>query len=197
MSLRLHQHDSFGWKEKPQDSGDVLFPTVAAHPPLFSSLVPGLIPRSHLLDGGIGTRRTFNIMDILPELGRNFTEVKFMKLSEYARLPTTHGPGLKLYSAHGYAIRPWEHGIVRTDLIMKLDDDVHAEVRSLHPGQQAPRDFEVFPAALPTSYFGTLLVSVHNLTDHEVVISRHGDVASLTLQTTRRPVVAEMPYCSF
>ena len=132
MSLLPHPNGSFDKMEKSQDSGDISFPILAACRPLFSSLVPGLIPRSHSLGSEDDKRRTFNIKDILPQLGPNFTEVKFMKLSEHARLPTTHGPGLKLYSAYQYTIWPWEHGIIRTDLVMKLDDDVPARVGALH-----------------------------------------------------------------
>ena len=181
MNLLPHPHGSFDKTEKSQDSGDIPSPVLAAHRPLFLSLVPGLIPRSHSLGSGDDKRRTFNIKDILPQLGSNFTEVKFMKLSEHARLPTAHGPGLKLYSAYQYTIRLWEHGIIRTDVVMKLNDDVHAWVGSLHVDQRVPQDLDVFPTVLPLSYFGTLSVSVHNLTHHEVVIGQYGDVASLTL----------------
>ena len=132
MSLLPHPHGSFEKMEKSRNSGDMPFPVLAAHRPLFSLLVPGLISRSQSLGSEDDKRGTFNIKDILPQLGPNFTEVKFMKLSEHARLPTTHGPGLKLYSAYQYTIRPWEHGIIRTDLMMKLNDDVHARVGALH-----------------------------------------------------------------
>ena len=111
------------------------------------------------------------------------------------RLPTTHGTGLKLYSAYQYTIRPWECGIVRTDLMMKLEEDVHAQIRAIHPDQQAFRDLDVFPIALPPSFRGALSMSVHNLTHGGVIIPQYSAVALLVFQTTRRPVVMEVPYC--
>ena len=79
--------------------------------------------------------------------------------------------------------------------MMRLEKDVHAQMRSIHPGQQASRDFDVFPIVLPPSFFGTLCMSVHNLTHREVIIPQCGAVALLFFQTTRKPLVMEVPYC--
>ena len=167
--------------------------------PLYPTIPPGPESRNCVPECRNDGQRTFHIKDILPQLEPNTTRVKAMKLSEHAILPSVvgHGLGLELRSAYRYTIRPWECGLISTDVMICLEDDVHAEIRSSFLDPRLSKDLTVFPVLLPPAFRGNLTVSVHNQTHQEVVVHRHSIVAIMVLQTTRRPVVIDVPFCLF
>ena len=129
----------------------------------------------------------------------NFTRVRVMKLSDSAIVPTVamNGVGLDLYSAFDYTIQPWECKIIRTDIMIKLEEDVYAQIRSGYPNPQVSQDLDVVTTILPPSFKGTVGVGLRNLTHQDIIIHKHSVVALLILQTTHQPVVVEVPYWLF
>ena len=77
----------------------------------------------------------------------NFMRVKVMKLLDSAIVPTVavNGVGLDLYSAFDYTIQPWERKVVQTNIMIKLEEDVYAQIRSGYPN---PRVSEDYPASV-------------------------------------------------
>ena len=152
---------------------------------------------SHLEDSGTdpgidGTygKRVCAIEGIFPQFGPNVTTVRVVRLSDGAALPaiSAQRTGLEICSAYQYAIRPWECAIIKTDIVIKLEDDVYAQIRSGNF-----RDVDVFPTVLPPSFGGNIAVSLHNLTCRDIIVRRGDVVVLLILQTTRQPLVVEVP----
>ena len=129
----------------------------------------------------------------------NFTRVRVMKLSDSAIVPTVamNGVGLDLYSAFDYTIQPWECKIIRTDIMIKLEEDVYVQIRSGYPNPQVSQDLDVVTTILPPSFKGTVGVGLRNLPHQDIIIHKHSIVALLILQTTCQPVVVEVPYWLF
>ena len=129
----------------------------------------------------------------------NIMRVKVMKLLDSAIVPTiaVNRVGLDLYSAFDYTIQPWECKVVRTDIMIKLEEDVYAQIRSGYPNPRVSQDLDVVHTILPPSFKGSIGVGLHNLTHQDIVIHKHSVVALLILQTTRQPVVVEVPYWLF
>ena len=144
-----------------------------------------------------GANNVSNFEDTHPH--PNFTRVRVMKLSDSAIVPTVamNGVGLDLYSAFDYTIQPWECKIIRTDIMIKLEEDVYAQIRSGYPNPQVSQDLDVVMTILPPSFKGTVGVGLCNLTHQDIIIHKHSVVALLILQTTHHPVVVEVPYWLF
>ena len=108
-----------------------------------------------------------------------------------------NGVGLDLYSAFDYTIQPWQCKIIWTDIMIKLEEDVYAQIRSGYPNPQVSQDLDVVMTILLPSFKGTVGVGLCNLTHQDIIIHKHSVVALLILQTTRQPVVVEVLYWLF